>query len=100
MAASNNQEKKQQKGPGNGGQNGAPQGQKNSPNLLMQLAIAFAIFVAVSAGYSLYRQYVTTQNQSVPLSQIVNDIEAGKIVSVVVEGDQITATYTDKSVKM
>jgi cell division protease FtsH len=100
MAGSNNQDKKQQKGPGNGGQKGAPQDQKNSPNMWMQFSIAFAIFVAVSAGYSLYREYVTTQSQSVPLSQIVTDIEAGKIASVTVEGDQITATYTDKSVKM
>jgi cell division protease FtsH len=91
----NNQSGKQQKGPGKG-----PDGnQKNGPNIWIQLAIFFAIFVLASAGYSLYREYETTQAQSVPLSQIVTDIEAGKITAVTVSGDQVTATYADKSMK-
>jgi cell division protease FtsH len=97
MAAPNNQQNKQQKGSGNG--NGGPQDQKSGPNIWIQFGIAFAIFVLVSAGYSLYRQYQTTQGESIPLSQIVSDIEAGKIASITVAGDQVTATYTDKSVK-
>ena len=64
------------------------------------MAIALGIFVFVSAGYSLYHEYVATQVQNVPLSQIVTDIETDKIASVVVAGDQVTATYSDKSVKV
>jgi cell division protease FtsH len=102
MTASNNQENnssnKQQKGP-----DGAPSnGQKNNgggPNIWIQLAIFFVILVLASAGYSLYREYQNTKAQNVPLSQIVNDIEGAKISAITVAGDQITATYNDKTTK-
>jgi cell division protease FtsH len=92
---SNNSSGKQQKGPAKGG----PEAPKPGTNIWIQLGIFLAIFVLASAGYSLYRQYETTQSESVPLSQIVSDIEAGKITAVTVAGDQITATYADKSTK-
>ena len=82
------------------GKNGTPEPPKNSPNIWIQMAIALAIFVVVSAGYSLYRDYLANQNPTVPLSQIVNDIENGKITSVTISGDQITATYADKTHKV
>ena len=72
-----------------------PQG----PNLWMQLSAAFAVFLVISVGYSLVREYVTTQDEVVPISQIAADITSGSIVSIKVEGDQVTATYADKSVK-
>ncbi len=65
----------------------------------MQLAIAFAIFLVLSTGYSLVSEYFVTQNESVPLSQIATDIEGGRIVSVRVEGDSIIATYADETEK-
>jgi cell division protease FtsH len=73
----------------------APQG----PNLWVQLAAAFVIFLVLSAGYALVKQYVTTQSEVVPISQIADDITAGKIASIVVEGDTVTATYEDKTIK-
>ncbi len=85
---------------GQPGKNGAPEVPKNSPNIWVQMAIALAIFIFVSAGYSLYRDYVASQNPTVALSQIVNDIENGKITSITVAGDQVTATYADKTVKV
>ena len=69
------------------------------PSIWIQLAAAFAVFLVLSAGYSLVRQYMTGQSETVPLSQIAADIEAGKISSIVVQGDQVTATYTDHSTK-
>ena len=65
----------------------------------MQLAIAFAVFLLLSTGYSLVREYIVSETESVPLSQIAADINAGSIVSILVEGDAITATYTDKTEK-
>jgi cell division protease FtsH len=65
----------------------------------MQLAIAFAIFLVLSAGYSLVREHVVSDTETVPLSQIAADITEGKIVSVLVEGDSITATYADETEK-
>src|SRR3989338_1069750 len=69
------------------------------PSIWVQLAMAFAIFLALSAGYSLVRQYITAEDETVPLSQIAADINEGKIASITVGGDSITATYTDESVK-
>src|SRR3989338_11238538 len=70
-----------------------PQG----PNLWMQLMAAFAIFLLLSVGYSFVRQYITAQNETVPISQIAGDITAGKITALTVEGDTVTATYADPS---
>jgi cell division protease FtsH len=95
MATSDNQnnQKKRTRQSGSGGQ-------KNGPSIWVQMALAFAIFILVSAGYSLYHDYLASQSPTVPLSQIVNDIEGGKIASVTVAGDQITAVYTDKSTRV
>ncbi|HVM73484.1 MAG TPA: ATP-dependent zinc metalloprotease FtsH [Candidatus Paceibacterota bacterium] len=93
-------QKGNEKRPAPEGHGGAPEIQKGGPSIWIQMAIAFAIFVLVSAGYSLYHEYVASQNPTVPLSQIVSDIEAGKITSIAVSGDQVKATYGDKSVKV
>ncbi|MEY4747656.1 MAG: hypothetical protein RLZZ416_705 [Candidatus Parcubacteria bacterium] len=69
------------------------------PGIWIQIAAAFAIFLALSAGYSLVREYIVNKSESVPLSQIAQDITAGKITSIEVSGDNITATYADKSEK-
>ena len=69
------------------------------PSIWMQLAAAFAIFLVLSAGYSLVRQYLTSKSESVPISQIVSDINAGQVTSIAVSGDSINATYADKSTK-
>src|SRR6266581_977696 len=80
------------------GGKGAPTGNNNS-NMWLQLAVAFGIFVLLSFGYSLVHQYVTAQDETIPLSQVATDIEAGKITSVIVAGDTITAEYADKTEK-
>ena len=65
----------------------------------MQLATAFAIFLLLSAGYSFVKQFITTQKEAVPLSQIAADIQDDKISSIILEGDTIKATYIDKTEK-
>src|SRR3989344_1193959 len=69
------------------------------PSIFMQLAIAFAIFILLSTGYSLVRDHFVNERESVPISQIAVDIGEGKIASILVEGDSITATYIDESEK-
>jgi len=76
-----------------------PPKQPAGMNVWLQLLIAFAVFLLLSAGYSLVRDYVVTQSETVPLSQIATDINDGKISSVTVSGDTVTATYADKSTK-
>src|SRR3989344_5424825 len=70
------------------------------PSLWMQLAMAFAIFLILSAGYSLVREYIVNQSEEIPLSQVAQDIKSGQITSLTVEGDKITATYVDKTEKI
>jgi len=65
----------------------------------MQLAIAFAVFLMLSTGYSLVREYIVTDRENVPISQIATDINEGKVTMILVEGNTITATYTDETEK-
>src|SRR5580698_2743917 len=74
-------------------------GMPPGPSIWMQLAIAAIIFLLLSAGYSAVRQYMTQQSETVPITQIADDIAAGKITSVTVNGDDVTATYTDGTTK-
>lgn len=76
-----------------------PPKEGGGPSIWLQLAAAFAVFLVLSAGYSFIQKYMSQEKQSVPLSQIASDITAGKITSIVVAGDSITATYADKSAK-
>ena len=73
----------------------APQG----PNIWVQMAIALGIFVLLSGGYGVVRQYVESSSEEVPLSQIAEDINAAKISSITVEGDKVTAAYADGTKK-
>ena len=68
-------------------------------SIWVQLAAAFAVFLVLSAGYSLVRQYVVDKSEEIALSQIAVDINLGKISSLEVSGDQITATYVDETKK-
>ncbi|MBI4088402.1 ATP-dependent zinc metalloprotease FtsH [Candidatus Kaiserbacteria bacterium] len=70
------------------------------PSLWVQIAAAVVIFLLLSAGYSLVRQYITTQAEEVSLSQIAQDIEADKISAIDVSGDKLTATYADETEKV
>lgn len=81
----------------------APRTPRKSPdgmNIWMQIATALAVFLMLSVGYSLLREYVFQPEEQVPLSQIAGDITAGNISSIEVAGDQITAIYTDESKKV
>ena len=69
------------------------------PNLWVQLAAAFAIFLALSIGYSLIRDYIVASDNVVAISQIATDIEAGKVTTLSVSGDTVTAKYVDGTEK-
>src|SRR3990167_3514691 len=71
--------------------------QGGGPSLWVQLAAAFGVFLVLSFGYSFVRQYISTQDESIPLSQIAQDITAGTITSLEISGDKITAIYADPS---
>ena len=82
--------------PREGGEKPKPAG---GPSIWMQLSAAFAVFLLLSVGYSFVRQYIATEDEVVPLSQIAQDITAGTVTSIAVAGDKITATYADTTTK-
>ncbi|TSC86164.1 MAG: cell division protease FtsH [Parcubacteria group bacterium Gr01-1014_8] len=69
------------------------------PGIWMQLAVAFAVFLVLSAGYSAVRKYIESGADEIAISQLANDIRDDKVVSLTVEGDTIKATYKDESEK-
>src|SRR4051812_43014425 len=76
-----------------------PKPVNQGPNIWLQMAIALGIFVLLSGGYSLVRQYIIASPKEVPLSQIAQDINGGKIKTITVEGDAVTAKYVDATEK-
>lgn len=72
-----------------------PQG----PGIWTQLLIAFAVFLILSAGYTMVREYLVNTTEEVPLSQIAADISSGEVAKLTVAGDTIEATYTDETKK-
>ncbi|MBI5456811.1 ATP-dependent zinc metalloprotease FtsH [Candidatus Kaiserbacteria bacterium] len=65
----------------------------------MQLAVAFAVFLVLSAGYTAVRQYLDSNNEEIAVSQLAADIKENKVETITVEGDTIKATYKDKAEK-
>jgi cell division protease FtsH len=69
------------------------------PNLWVQIAVAFIVFLTLSLGYSLVRDHIIAPTESVPISQIAADITAGTITSVTISGDDVTVRYADDTEK-
>ena len=61
--------------------------------------IVIIIFLAITGIYS---EFASQNSGSTPvsISNIASDIQKGTISSIVIQGDQITAIYRDKSVKV
>ncbi len=71
------------------------------PNMsFFQMAvILFIVFLIISAIYS----GISSQNENantVPLSTVATDVQNGKISSLNISGDQVTAVYADKTTKI
>jgi hypothetical protein len=70
------------------------------PSIWLQLGIAFVIFVVLSAGYSLIRDYINQQKEEVAISEIAERYSRqAKLPTSRWQGDNVTATYSDKSEK-
>ena len=63
------------------------------PPLLLAIGGAFLLILVLSIP-------IPTDEEVVPLNQIVRDIEEGKVQSIMVSGEQVTVTYTDEQTKM
>ncbi|HET8581448.1 MAG TPA: ATP-dependent zinc metalloprotease FtsH [Candidatus Paceibacterota bacterium] len=67
-----------------------PQGGNN--NFWLQVGLTVVIFLALLGAYSFAEQYFG-QTPTVSLTQLANDVSRGMVTKIVVEGDDITATY-------
>lgn len=71
-------------------------GPHKAPNFWVQIILTIMIFVVLLSGYSIAEQYFT-DTETISISQLAGDIKSGQVTALVVEGDNITATYTDES---
>lgn len=77
---------------------GKKKGPSQNPNFWIQMALTIAIFLMLLGGYSAIEQYISP-TETVSISQLVTDINAGEIAELSVEGDNIIATYLDETEK-
>ena len=87
------------KNKGNKGKNGKKPGNFFiRPTIWGNLTSTVLIFLIILSLYSLISDY---ESKTVPvsLSQVASDIQSGKVASIDVRGDELTVTYTDKTVK-
>lgn len=59
---------------------------------------ALLIFFAIATAYS-YIQQGNTEDNSVAISTVAQDIKAGLVTNIEVKGDDLTLTYSDESIK-
>ncbi|MDO8623933.1 MAG: ATP-dependent zinc metalloprotease FtsH [bacterium] len=64
------------------------------PSFASNLITTILIFLLLMSGYSLLTGF-TEKTEIVPLSQVAADVEAGKISTITVSGDNLTLTYAD-----
>ncbi len=80
---------------GKKGRSGIVPPKMNFVSVILMSILAFLLITGI------YSQFAVTSEPTtqVSLSAIANDLENGKIVSLSIRGDRITAEYTDKSLK-
>ena len=68
------------------------------PSFLGNLITTVLIFLFLMSAYSLVESLVKPSN-TIPLSTVATDVAAGKVSSIIVNGDAIELTYADGTVK-
>ncbi|HWA31976.1 MAG TPA: ATP-dependent metallopeptidase FtsH/Yme1/Tma family protein, partial [Candidatus Paceibacterota bacterium] len=77
---------------------GGGKGGKKGPRFQGSIAGAILIFLLISGLYLLISG-IPKQAPDVPISDIAQSVQAGQVKNIVVEGDKLTITYTDGTVK-
>ncbi|OHA18193.1 MAG: cell division protein FtsH [Candidatus Taylorbacteria bacterium RIFCSPHIGHO2_01_FULL_46_22b] len=71
-------------------------GKPKKPRLLFNISTAIIIFFALTLGYSLLTENQAPANQ-ISLSELVTDINAGKVSALSINGDAVEVTYTGET---
>ncbi len=71
---------------------------KGGPSFLGNLITTIIVFLFIMSAYSLVANMIQPSSE-IPLSQVANDVSAGKVTSIAVNGDQLDLSYKDKTTK-
>ena len=74
-----------------------PKKQPKRPRLLLNLSTAFLIFILLAFAYSLIAENKSS-DMEISLSELVADVNAGKVQQIVVQGDRLDITYIEEGV--
>ncbi len=69
------------------------------PSFFGNLVTTILIFLLLMSAYSLIESFIKPSDD-VPLSVVAADVAAGKVKSIIVEGDSLNLVYTDESTKI
>ena len=81
------------KTPKKGKKNKEPNGWK----LWRNIVTAFLVFLLLGSLYSVITDY-SSKSTTIPLSEVANDIKAGKVSEIKVEGEELKVLYTEGAV--
>lgn len=93
MPQQQNQPKKKPKVPGR-----FPKMPQGEGSFWVNLAATVLVLLLLAGAYS-YLAGGETKNEDIPISQVAQDVQAGKISTISVDGNQLTLTYADKTEK-
>lgn len=93
-----------------GSQGGGPGGKKpkmpkvpgqipGGDSFWVNLATSVVLLLLLAGAYAYFVGAVKSTTTVIPISQVAQDIEAGKISTISVNGDDLTIDYTDKTEK-
>lgn len=81
-----------------GGGEKKKKGKEPESRLWRNIVTTFLIFLLLATVYSFISDY-SNKAAAVSISELANDVKAGKISAITVEGDDITATYSGSEEK-
>ncbi|HWU24502.1 MAG TPA: ATP-dependent metallopeptidase FtsH/Yme1/Tma family protein, partial [Candidatus Paceibacterota bacterium] len=96
----NKDQKKNGKGkkPLEGGREKLKSVMPGGPSFLTNLLTTVVVFLLLMGAYS-FITTTTTKTQTISLTQVANDVKAGKVENIAVNGDDVTLAYADGSHK-
>jgi len=77
-----------------------PQLPPRGDSFWLNLATAVVVLVLLAGAYSYFAGTGTAAPETIAVSQVASDINAGKITAIVIDGDSLDITYTDKTEKI
>ncbi len=65
----------------------------------VNLAMSVVVFMLLAGAYSYFTTDQAKKPEDIAISQLAQDVQAGKVSNIVVDGDNLAITYSDKTEK-